>query len=94
MAKGPWFDAIVSGLGRTGEGFTMTSRARTGPNGEKIVTLSFEDPLRSGGFEVNLGDSATEAEVTESVRRGWQRYIRSHPVTRGVRTGPRESTSR
>lgn len=86
MAKGPWFDAVIAGLGKTGEGFTFSSGSKKGPNGEKTVSLTFEDPLRSGQFNVDLPDDATDEQVTSAVRAGWKKFVRAHPVTRGSST--------
>ena len=85
MSKGPWFDAIIKGLGRTEDGFTMSEGSKTGPDGKKSFTLYFDDPIRNGGFSVGpLPDDATDEQVTTAVRKGWQTFIRAHPVTRGA----------
>lgn len=85
MAKGPWFDAIINGLGHTSDGFTIAETPKIGPNGEKLFSLEFVDPIRDGHFFVDLPADATDQKITTLVRKEWRRFIRSHPITRGVR---------
>ncbi len=82
MAKGPWLDAIVEGLGRTTEGFTISSGPKRGPNGERMISLEFVDPIRGGRFSMDLPDDSTNQQVKTEVRKAWRRFVRSHPIAR------------